>query len=414
VSGVNQQVLIIGAGFAGLQAAKALARSAPDAKVLLIDRHNYHTFTPLLYQVATAAIEPEEIAQPVRSILHHERNVEFRVAEVSAIDLGARTVQTSEGAIQYDYLIAAAGSSTNFFNVQGAAAQSFGLKDLPQAVALRNHLLMQLERAAAETDPNQRRTLQTIVVVGGGPTGVELAGAIAELTRAAIVHDFPTLDPSSVRIYLVEAGARLLSTFRPRLSEAALKYFRHHGVEVMLHRAVQSVDRESVTLADRTKIDTATVVWAAGVEGEALVTNLSAEPARGNRVTVNQSLQLEGHPEVYVAGDMAALRQGGAVLPMLAPVAMQAGRQAGLNVARQMQGMAPLPFHYVDRGTMATLGRSHAVAQIGPITLTGYIAWLAWLALHLVELIGFRNRLLVLVNWIWDYLFVRGARIILD
>jgi NADH dehydrogenase len=415
MAGQNQpRVVIIGAGFGGLQAAKSVARHAPAARVILIDRHNYHTFTPLLYQVATSAIEPEEIGYPIRSIVRRSRNVEFRVAEVSSIDLNTRTVQTANGVLHYDYLIVAAGSTTNFLHVPGAAEASFGLKDLPQALTLRNHLLTMLERAAAEQDSDRRRILQTIVVVGGGPTGVELAGAIAELTRRAIERDFPTLASSEMRVVLMEAGPHLLSAFHPRLGEAAVHYFRRQRVDVMLGTAVKSVEGESVTLADGQVVRTPTVVWAAGVEASSLAQSLAAERAAGGRVPVGNSLQLVDHPEVYVVGDLAALRERGTLLPMLAPVAMQEGRLAGLNVARQIAGEPTLEFHYVDRGIMATLGRSHAVAEVGPVRLSGFVAWLAWLGLHLVELIGFRNRLLVLVNWVWDYFFDRGARIIIS
>lgn len=408
------RIVIIGSGFGGLQAARALARAAPSARLLVLDRHNYHTFTPLLYQVATASLEPEEIVYPVRSILRGYRTIQFQVAEVTGIELDDRLIRTRDGQVPYDYLIVAAGSVTSFFGVEGAAQSSYGLRDLPEALALRNHLLTLVERAAVEPDAGQRRELLTVVIVGGGPTGVEMAGAVSELTRGMIARDFPTLDPSEVQVILVEAGPRLLSSFHPKLSAAALDFLRRRGVQVMLETAVEAADKRGVRLSRGAAIPTPILIWAAGVRAGAIARDLTAEPASSGRVPVLPTLQLPNHPEVYVVGDMAELRQGSTVLPMLAPVAMQQGRHAGLNIARQIAGQQPLPFHYLDRGIMATLGRSHAVAQTGPIRLTGFPAWVAWLALHLVELIGFRNRLLVLVNWIWDYFFFeRGARVII-
>ncbi len=408
------RVIIVGAGFGGLNAARALAASAPRARVLLLDRFNYHTFTPLLYQVATAGLEGGEIAQTVRSIIRGRRNVEFRLAEVTDVDLDARLVHTTDGELPYDFLILAAGSTTQFFGTPGAEEYSFGLKDLPEALILRNQLLTLLERAATEPDESRRRTLLTIAIVGGGPTGVELAGAIAELTRMTIVRDFPTLDPNEVRVLLIEGGPSVLAAFRPHLRDAALRYFQQHGVEVLLNTLVEAISEEGVTVRGGGIIATPTVIWAAGVRAQDLAPAPAPKRGPGGRLAVNQFLQLAGHPEVYVIGDMAAAVQNGQPLPMLAPVAMQEGRAAALNLARSLRREPPLPFHYVDRGVMATLGRSHAVAQTGPFTLTGFVAWLAWLGLHLIELIGFRNRLLVLVNWIWDYVFFEhGSRIVL-
>jgi NADH:quinone reductase (non-electrogenic) len=405
----DKSVVIIGAGFAGLQAAKALSRAAPSAKILLIDRHNYHTFSPLLYQVATAAIEPEEIAFPVRAIVRNRPNLRFLLAGVQSIDIRSRLVVTSGGSVPYDYLIVAAGSETNFYGIAGAEASAYEVKDLPEAMALRNRILSTFERAADEPKGDLRQKLMTIVIVGGGPTGVELAGAIAELSRAMIRRDFPTLDDSEVRVIQIEAGKRLLSAFRPRLGQAALDFMRDRRVEVLLDTTVESIDESSVRLAGGRSIESALIIWAAGVRASPLSSSLSKSPASSNRRTVLPTLQLPDHREVYVVGDMAELRTGRSPLPMLAPPAMQEGRHAALNIARQMRGEQPIGFHYRDRGTMATLGRSHAVAQIGPVSLTGFLAWVAWLALHLVELIGFRNRALVLINWIWTYVFFEGG-----
>lgn len=407
------RVVIVGAGFGGIEAARALAKAAPAARILLIDRHNFHTFTPLLYQVGTAAIEPEEIAYPVRAIIRRYRTIGFKVAEVTGIDLGARVVHTDRGEEPYDYLVAAAGSTTNFFGLANAPRLSFGLKDVPEALALRNRLLTVFERALEEPGRERRRALLSFVIVGGGPTGVELAGAFAELTRMILSHDYPALDPSDVRIVLVEAADRLLGAFRPRLSRAALGALQKRGVEVLLQTQVVRVDEQGVVLANGSEIPTSLLVWAAGVRAVELAKDLATTLGRGGRVPVLPTLQLADHPEVYVIGDMAELRQGNETLPMLAPVAMQGGKTAGSNIARQIAGQPLRAFHYVDRGTMATIGRSSAVAQVGPLSLTGFIAWAAWLSLHLIELIGFRNKLLVLVNWAWDYFFFeRGVRVI--
>ncbi|MGI8550122.1 MAG: NAD(P)/FAD-dependent oxidoreductase, partial [Dehalococcoidia bacterium] len=409
------RVLVLGAGFGGLEAARRIAEAMPAARVLLLDRHNYHTFTPLLYQVATATLEPEEILYPVRAMLRRHRNIAFKVAQVSGIDLAGRLVQTERTNEPYDYLIVATGSTTNFFGLPGVAERSFGLKDLPEALALRNQLLGLFERALEEQDRARRRDLLTLLIAGGGPTGVELAGAFSELIRLILAHDYPSLDPTDVRIVLIEGADRLLGAFRPGLSRSALRRLRQKGVEVLLQRQVVRLDEQGVLLQDGTEIRTSLIVWAAGVRAVDLSRDLSASLGRGGRVPVLPTLQLPNHPEVYVIGDMAELRQNGEILPMLAPVALQEGRLAAMNIARQVTGQRLLPFHYADRGTMATIGRSAAVAQVGPLSLTGFPAWLAWLGLHIVELIGFRNRLLVLVNWAWDYLFFeRGVRVITE
>ena len=405
----------VGAGFAGLQAAKSLARANRSATVTIIDRHNYHTFTPLLYQVATASLEPEGIAYPIRTALRAHRNVSSRVADVVGLDLRKRLVETAAtGAIQYDYLILAAGSSTNFFDVAGAEEQSHALKDLPEALVLRNDLLNAVERAAVEPDIERRRELLSIVVVGGGPTGVELAGAIAELTRAMIARDFPSLNLSDVRINLVEAGDRLLHAFHPSLSAAALRFLRRRGVQVRLNTAVESVEEDGVRLHGDVVVSSVLVIWAAGVHAAALAGDLGVSAGSAGRVGVlprcscpitRRSPSLETWP----------LRQGDPFCPRSRPSRCRSEHTPGSNVARQIGGLEPLPIRYIDRGTMATLGRSNAVAQVGWLRLTGFPAWIAWLGLHLVGLIGFRNRLLVLVNWAWEYFFFRrGARAVIQ
>ncbi len=407
------RVLIVGAGFGGLTAAKRLRRLPVD--VTLLDRHNYHTFTPLLYQVATAGLEPEEIAHAVRPILGRSRNLRFRVAEVTSVDLDGKRVQTSAGALDYDYLILAAGSTSNFFGIDTLKRQALGLKDVDEALALRNHVLSRFEEAAWERDAARRAMLLTFVVVGGGPTGVEFAGALRELIEHTLPHDFPGQDLAPARVVLIEAADSLLSAFRPRLRRYALRTLRKKGVEVRLNTAVESLDGDVLHLRGGEELRTGTVMWAAGVHAADLVEGVPAPKGKSRRLQVYPYLRLPDHPEVFSIGDMAAAPgQGGQPLPMLAPVAMQAAACAVANIARDMEGKPPLPFVYHDRGTMATIGRNAAVAQIGPFAFTGFIAWLMWLALHIVTLIGFRNRLLVLVNWSWNYLtYDRGVRLII-
>ncbi len=407
------RVLIVGAGFGGLEAAKRLQRLPVD--VTLVDRHNYHTFTPLLYQVATAGLEPDEIAHAVRPILGRSRNVRFRVTDVSAVDLDARFVQTSAGQLAYDYLILAAGSTSNFFGIDTLRRQALGLKDIDEALALRNHVLRRFEEAAWEHDAARRATLLTFVVVGGGPTGVEFAGALHELIQHTLPHDFPGQDLAPARVILIEAADSLLSTFRPRLRRYALRVLRTKGVDVRLNTAVESLDGDRLRLRGGGELRTGTVMWAAGVRAADLAQGVPAPKGKSGRLDVDACLRVKGHPEVYCVGDMSGASADGQPLPMLAQVALQGAACAVGNIARELRGAPPLPFVYRDKGTMATIGRNAAVAQIGPLSFTGFIAWLMWLALHIVTLIGFRNRVLVLVNWSWNYLtYDRGVRLIIS
>jgi NADH dehydrogenase len=406
------RVVIVGAGFGGLWAARALARS--PVEVLLVDRNNYHTFLPLLYQVAAAELEPEAIAYPVRSILRKLPNVHFSLAEVKEVDLAARVVKTAERVIPYDFLVLAIGSTFNFFAVPGAAEHAFPLKTLEQGVALRNHILCCFERAVQEPDEQQGQRLLTFTIVGGGPTGVEFAGALAELIHGPIVQDYPTLDFRQVHVVLLEAMDGLLPGLPGRLRAYALARLRRMGVEVRLQAMVSQLTSEAVHLRDGTIIPTETVVWTAGVRGDPLAQRLGLPTARDGRVVVLPTLQVPSHPEVYVIGDLAYVEEEGRPLPMMGPVAIQQGESAARNIARQMAGQAPLPFHYQDRGTMVTIGRNAAVAHPFRRAFTGFPAWVLWLSFHLFKLIGFRNRLLVLINWAWDYfLYERAVRLIL-
>lgn len=404
-------VVVVGAGFGGLRAARALARS--PVRVVLLDRHNYHLFQPLLYQVATAGLEPDGIARPVRAILRGQRNLEFRMAEVTGLDLAARAVRTDAGDVPYDHLILAPGGETNYFGIESVARHGFGLKDVEEAVAIRNHVLRCFEEAILEADAGRRRAQLTFIVVGGGPTGVEMAGAFSELVRLVLVKDYPRLNLADVRILLLEASDRLLVAMPPRLSAAAAERLRTKHVEVRFGAAVEEYDGTCARLAGGEAIPARTLVWAAGAKAAALAAVLGLQTARQGRVVVEPTLQVPGHPEVYVVGDAAWLEHDGAPLPMMAPVAIQMAETAAGNIERQLAGRTPQPFRYRNPGSLATIGRSAAVAHIRGLSFTGFPAWVVWLVVHLVQLIGFRNKLLVLLNWAWDYFFYdRAVRLI--
>lgn len=409
---MSARVVIVGAGFGGLWAARTLAHG--PLEVLLVDRNNYHTFLALLYQVAAAELHPGDIAYPVRGILRRMPNVRFVMAEVKEVDFARRAVEMDGFAIPYDYLILAMGSVSHFFEVPGAAECAFPLKTLEQGIALRNHILGCFERAAYEPDAQLRQRLLTFVIVGGGATGVEFAGALAELIRGPLAKDYPSLDFQEVRVLLLEARDRLLPNMPERLQAYALKRLRRMGVEVRLRAMVSRVTPEAVHLQGGTVIPAETTVWTAGVRGDPQAANWGLPTARGGRVAVLPTLQVPGHPEVYVIGDLAYLEEDGRPLPMVAPVAIQQGVAAARNILRQANGEAPLSFRYRDLGTMATIGRNAAAVQLGRWTFTGFPAWVLWLGVHLLRLIGFRNRLLVLINWAWDYfLFERAVRLVL-
>jgi NADH dehydrogenase len=400
-------IAIVGAGFGGLRAARAL-RDAP-VRVLLIDRRNYHLFQPLLYQVATAGLAPEEIAYPVRAIVRGQRNCEFRMTEITGVDLAQRQLQTAGEAIAYDYLIVAVGGATNFFGLASVAQHGFGLKDLDDAVAIRNHVLRQFELVMQSHEPDERRARLTFVVVGGGPTGVESAGALSELMRLVLIKDYPALNIKDVRVLLLEAADQLLAGLPPVLQEAAAETLWRKHVEVRFGAAVQDYDGRRVTLKGGELIPAHTLIWAAGARAAPLTDRLGLAQGRLGRIVVTPALQVPERPEVYVIGDAAYLEHDGQPLPMVAPVAIQQAETAARNIRRALAGQAPEPFVYADPGTLATIGRNAAVARFGPWRLHGFLAWWMWLVVHLVQLIGFRNRLLVLINWAWDYLFYERA-----
>lgn len=413
---VRPRIIIIGAGFGGLYAARTL--QGKGAEVLLIDRRNYHTFTPLLYQVATAGLEAEQIAYPVRSIFRADSNVAFMLGEVSSIDHSAKTVTvranggTREEA--YDTLIVAAGSVTNYFGNASSARNSHELKTLDDAVTLRNHILRQFERAAWTHDDALRQRLTTLVVVGGGPTGLETAGALVELFVHVTRKEYGEFKP---RIVLVEAQDRLLTAFPQALQESAYRQLESLGVEVMLGGTVSEVTPEHVSLADGTIIPTETLIWSAGVKASPLAEMLGVPLARGGRVPVTETLEAVGLSDVYVVGDMAYLEDAdGQPYPTMIPAAKQQGILAARNILRRSKGWQPQPFRFVDRGIMATIGRNRAVAFLfGRFRLTGFPAWVAWLGLHLITLMGFRNRIGVFTNWAWNYLtYDRSVRVILQ
>ncbi|MCC6544849.1 MAG: NAD(P)/FAD-dependent oxidoreductase [Nitrospirae bacterium] len=395
------RVVIVGAGFAGLWAARTLSQSQTD--VLLLDKHNYHTFFPLLYQVAAGELEPEDIVYPVRSILRRQQNIRFLMNVVTEIDLVAKQVKTTDHVFPYDFLVMAIGSTPHFFGVTGADEYTFQLKTLEQAIALRNHILFCFERALCETDPERRRRMLTFAIVGGGPTGVELAGALAELIRGPLVKDYKAIDPGEMHVLLLEASDRLLAPFPERLGTYAVKRLKKMGLEIHLRAIVSQITPEYVKLKDETTIPLETVIWTAGVRGESI--NAELPTMRNGQIRVLPTLQTPDHPEVYVIGDLAFMEQDGHSLPMLAPVATQQGEAAARNIIRQANEQEPMPFYYHNRGTMVTIGRNAAIACIKGHAFAGFPAWVLWLSIHLYSLIGFRNRLLVLIEWAWDYFF---------
>ena len=405
------RVVVVGAGFGGLWAVRTLAFE--PVEVLLVDRRNHHTFLPLLYQVAAAEIEPEAIAFPIRGLLRRFPNVGFEMAEIRRIDAEARRLETDGPPIPYDFLILAPGSVEHTFGVPGVAEHAFFLKTLDQAIDLRNHILASFERAAREPDPSRRRRMLPFTIVGGGPTGVEFAGALAELIARPLRRDFPTLDFREIQVVLLEAMEGLLPGLPDPLRAYAAARLRRLGGDVRLRALVEAVEPGRVRLKDGASIETGTVVWTAGVKGNPLGETLGLPLGPGGRVRISSTLQVPGWPEIYGVGDLA-FPEGAGRLPMVAPVAIQQGALAARNILRVLEGRPPHPFRYRDPGTLVTIGRNAAVAHVFGRSFTGFPAWLLWLGVHLVRLIGMRNRLVVLSGWAWDYLFYeRAVRLIL-
>lgn len=408
----RQRVVILGAGFGGLNAAQAL-KSAP-VDVTVIDRRNYHLFQPLLYQVATAGLSPAQIAMPIRRILARQKNVTVLMDRVLDVDLDRRLVITREREIPYDYLIVATGARHAYFGHDEWEAFAPGLKKIDDATGLRTRILAAFERAEVTQDEAERKRLLTFAVIGAGPTGVEMAGAIAELAKMGIARDFRNIDPRQAEILLVEAGPRVLASFPETLSQAALRQLEHLGVKVILGEAVIACDKDGITLKDGRRIDSATLIWAAGVAASPAAKWLKAPADRAGRAIIPPDLRLPGYPNVFVIGDTAAVKDAaGVVVPGVAPAAKQMGRFAAQEIIAAIDGKSPKAFTYRDYGNLATIGRKAAVADFGRFRFSGLIAWLLWSFAHIWFLVGFRNRFTVFFDWIWAYVtYQRGARLI--
>ena len=405
---MSERVVILGCGFGGLWAARGL-RKAP-VELTVIDRANHHLFQPLLYQVATAGLSAPAIAAPIRHILGDQKNVTVLLADATAIDAAKKEICLDDGTrIGYDTLVLATGSTHSYFGHDEWARHAPGLKTLDDALEIRRRILLAFERAERETDPARRAAWLTFVVVGGGATGVELAGTLAEIARHTLPGEFRRFDPRNARVILLEAGPRVLPPYTPDLSEKARRQLERLGVAVFVEKKVTGVDAEGVWIGEE-KIASRTVLWAAGVAASPLARTLGVPLERGGRVRVAPDLSVEGHPEIFVVGDLAALEG----VPGIAPAAKQMGRHAARNILRRISGRETVPFRYRDYGQLATIGRNAAVAMIGRLHLSGYPAWLLWLLAHIYFLIGFRNRLVVLIDWAWAYWTQeRNARIVL-
>jgi NADH dehydrogenase len=403
-------VVVIGGGFGGLQAARGLRRLPVD--VTLVDRKNHHVFQPLLYQVATAGLSPAEIAAPIRHILRRQRATRVLLGEVTAVDLAAQKVRLDSLELAYDYLILAAGNTHSYFGHDEWQPHAPGLKTIEEALEIRRRVLLAFEQAEREEDAEARRAWLTFAVIGGGPTGVEMAGALGEIARHTLARQFRRIDPASARIVLIEAGPRVLPAYSEDLSERARLQLEALGVQVWTGSPVSSVSATGVAIgADH--LAARTVVWAAGLQGSPIARSLGTPLDRAGRLRVQPDLTVPGHPRAFVIGDLASIEQDGQPVPGVAPAAMQMGDHAAANVARALRGEPLAPFHYRDKGSLATIGRRRGVAMIGRLRLSGLVAWLAWLGIHIFFLIGFRSRLMVLFDWFWAYMtYDRSARLI--
>jgi NADH dehydrogenase len=404
------QVVILGGGFGGLYAARALAGAPVD--VTVVDKRNHHVFQPLLYQVATAALNPSDIASPIRRILRRQKNASVILAEAVRIDTKARRVVLADGSLAYDFLIVATGVTHSYFGRDDWSPNAPGLKTIEDALEIRKRILLGFERAERETEPEEQRRWLTFVVIGGGPTGVELAGALGEIARHVLTRDFRRVDPTSARVVLIEAGPRILPTFAAASSSWAADKLGRLGVEVLTRSPVTEIDATGIRIGE-TRIEAGTVLWAAGVSAPPLTRSLDVPLDGAGRVIVRGDLTLPAAPEVFVIGDLARCEKDGHPLPGTAPVAIQQGRLAAANILRAIRGLPYATFRYRDRGSLATIGRAAAVVERGRLRSSGWLAWVLWLGVHIVWLIGFRNRFLVLAEWAWAYLrYERGARLI--
>lgn len=403
-------VVIVGGGFAGLSAARSLAKA--PVRITLVDRRNHHLFQPLLYQVATAALNPADIAYPIRSVLRRQQNARTILADVTGIDLARRVVKLADGELAFDQLILAAGARHSYFGHDDWEAAAPGLKTIEDALEIRRRVLLAFEDAERRGDGAEHDSTLTFAIVGAGPTGIELAGALIEIGRHTVARDFRSFDPRRLRVVLIEGAPRVLPPYSERLSAAAQRQLETLGVEVRTGVQVTKIDASGVWIGEE-HIPAHTVVWAAGVAASPLGAMLGVPVDRAGRVRVQPDLSLPGHPEVFVAGDLAQVEQDGRPVPGIAPAAIQAGRAAGENVAALVAGRPTRPFRYVDKGSLATIGRAAAVGTIGRFEVTGFLAWWIWWLIHIAYLIGFRNRLSVMIGWAWQYFaFARGARLI--
>ena len=411
MSTATPRVVVVGAGFGGLETARKLAKL--PVQVTIIDKKNHHTFQPLLYQVATAGISPGEIAAPIRWILRNRRNVEVLLAEVQGFDLERRKVLCPDLEISYDYLIVASGAGHSYFGHEDWEPLAPALKTIEDALEIRRRILLAFELAERDTIAGRPEPPLNFVIVGAGPTGVELAGTLAEIARNVLKREFISSDPTRTKIILLEGGPRVLPAYAPDLSESAVRQLERLGVQVRTSALVTRIEPGAVWIGNE-RIPAAVVLWAAGVQASSLGKQLDAPLDRAGRVLVNPDLSIPSHPEIFVVGDLASLKdEHGNQLPGVAPVAMQEGRAAADNIKRDLRHQPRRDFHYFDKGSLATIGRAAAVAQRGKIHISGYFAWVAWLFIHVFFLIGFRNRILVLIQWAWSYVtYERGARLI--
>jgi NADH:ubiquinone reductase (H+-translocating) len=404
------RVVIIGGGFAGLSAARTLAGA--KVSITLVDRRNHHLFQPLLYQVATAGLNPADIANPIRRILRHQENVQVLLAEAKAFDWAAKRVELDESFLDFDYLVVATGARHSYFGHDDWAALAPGLKSIGDALEIRRRVLSAFEMAERAAAPADRDAWLTFVIVGGGPTGVELAGALIEIAKHALARDFRRIDPTQAKVILVEGSDRVLPVYVPELSQKAKQQLLHLGVDVRLGQHVTAIDQSGVSVGGQ-RIVAKTVLWAAGVAASRLGKALGVPMDRPGRVIVQPDLTIPGHPCAFVIGDLASLTINGKFVPGVAPAAIQEGAHAAKNILRAIRGEALVPFKYKDKGSLATIGRSAAVADMGKLKLSGPLAWLAWLGVHILFLIGFRNRFVVLFEWAWSFFsYDRGARLI--